>query len=84
MMTREEIHNRLEAIFQMVFEDDSIKIFDEMTAVDIDRWDSMEHINLIVACEREFNVKFAMAQIADLPNVGALEELIFSKVSRTR
>jgi acyl carrier protein len=41
----------------------------------------MMHINLIVACEREFKIKFAISEIADLPNVGALEALITRKTS---
>jgi acyl carrier protein len=74
------IHNRLQAVFQRVFDDDNLVIFPEMTANDVEEWDSMMHINLMVACEREFGVKFAIAEIAELPNVGALEALIISKL----
>lgn len=79
-MTTTEIHARLEAIFQGVFDDDSLHIYPEMTAADVEDWDSMQHINLIVACEKEFKVKFAMSEIHDLANVGELENLITRKV----
>jgi acyl carrier protein len=74
-------HNRLQTVFQTVFGDDNLTIFPEMTANDVEEWDSMMHINLIVACEREFRIKFAISEIADLPNVGALEALIARKIS---
>lgn len=73
-------HNRLQTVFQTVFDDDNLTIFPDMTANDVDGWDSMMHINLIVACEREFGVKFALSEIAELPNVGALEALIVQKL----
>lgn len=78
-MTREELHNRLENIFQGVFNDDTLHIHPAMTAAEVEDWDSMQHINLIVACEKEFKVKFAMSEIHDLANVGELEALIARK-----
>lgn len=76
-----DIHDRLQTVFQTVFDDDTLKIFSEMTANDVDEWDSMMHINLIVSCEREFGVKFALSEIADLQNVGELESLITRKLN---
>lgn len=75
-----DIHNRLETVFQNVFDDDSLHIHPEMTAADVEDWDSMQHINLIVACEKEFKVKFALSEISELKNVGELESLITRKV----
>lgn len=54
-MTREEAYRKLNDIFQDVFDDDSIIVEDGTTAADIEDWDSLEHINLIVAVERAFH-----------------------------
>ena len=81
MSSSTNIHDRLQMVFQTVFDDDSIALFPAMTANDIDEWDSMMHINLIVGCEREFGVKFALSEIADLQNVGELESLIIRKLN---
>lgn len=79
-MSTPEIHQRLETVFQNVFDDDSLHITPEMTAADVEDWDSMQHINLIVACEKEFKVKFGMSEIQELANVGELESLIAHKM----
>jgi acyl carrier protein len=75
------LHDRLQTVFQTVFDDDNLIIFPDMTANDVDGWDSMMHINLIVSCEKEFGVKFALSEIADLQNVGELESLITRKLN---
>ena len=81
MTTMDEIHGRLTTVFHNVFDDNSITIFDEMTAANIEDWDSMEHINLIVATEQAFGIKFALSEIGDLPHVGAFKDLIYRKVN---
>lgn len=53
-MTREEVFERLNKVFQEVFDDETIEVNDDTTSEDIDDWDSFEHINLIVAVEEEF------------------------------
>ena len=50
-MTREEIFHKLDEVFQDVFDDDEISVNEETTANDIEDWDSLEHINLVVAVE---------------------------------
>lgn len=79
--TREEITNKLTAIFQEVFDDDSIKIFDEMTSADIEDWDSFMQINLIVSIESEFKVQLNAADVGKLENVGEIIKLLESKTS---
>lgn len=71
-----EIRERLNKVFREVFNDDSIEIFDKMTARDIPDWDSLMHITLIVAIEKEFKVRFNAAQIGKLENVGEMVDLI--------
>ena len=57
-MKREEVFIILNKIFCEVFDDDNIKLTDLTTSDDIEDWDSLEQINLVVACEKEFNIKF--------------------------
>ena len=66
-------------IFRNVFDDEEIELHDETNAEDIEDWDSLEQINLIVAIENEFGMMFDMAEVADLANVGEMVDLILSK-----
>ena len=59
-MTREEIFKALDEVFEEVFDDDSIHVEEQTTAKDIEDWDSLEHINLVVAIEKRFSMKFTM------------------------
>ena len=56
-MTKEEIYNALDEVFQEVFDDDEIHVNEFTTADDIEDWDSLEHINLVVAVENKFGIK---------------------------
>lgn len=73
---REEITQKLTDIFRDVFDDDELEINDEMTAEDIDDWDSLMHITLIGTIEDEFGIKFAMKDVVGMKNVGALIDKI--------
>ncbi len=75
-MTREEIYVDLTEIFQDIFDDDTLEINDETTADDIEGWDSLEQINLLVAIEKQFNIKIGLADVSGLENVGAMVDLI--------
>ena len=79
-MTRADIYRKLDEVFQDVFDDESIHVSDETTANDIEDWDSLEHINLMVAVENAFGTKFNMGQIGSLKNVGEMVDLIEKKV----
>ncbi len=76
-----EIDTRLTGIFRDIFDDDSIELRPDMTAADIADWDSFNHINLIVATEAKFSVKFQTAEIESLKNVGHLKDLIAKKLA---
>ena len=78
-MTREYVYEKMNEIFRNVFDDEEIYLQDETNAEDIDDWDSLEQINLIVAIENEFGMMFDMAEVADLANVGEMVDLILSK-----
>ncbi|SEK43748.1 acyl carrier protein [Pseudobutyrivibrio ruminis] len=79
-MTREEVFATLTDIFRDVFDDDDIELTDATTADDIEDWDSLEQINLVVACEKKFNVKFDMKEIQSLKNVGEMVDTIVGKL----
>ena len=79
-MTREEAYIKLNEVFRDVFDDESIEVNDATTANDIEDWDSLEHINLVVAVEKSFGIKFNMGEVAKLKNVGEMTDLILSKI----
>lgn len=77
----------MQEIFRDVFDDDEIILTDDMTANDIVGWDSLMHINLIIAVEKRFGIKFATAEISGLKaedqNVGTFLQLLDSKVDNS-
>ena len=79
-MSRSEIYDRLTEIFRDFFDDDDIVINDETTSDDIEDWDSLEHINLIVAIEQEFEMKFSMGEVTGMKNVGAMVDIIQERI----
>ena len=80
-MTREEIYDKLNEVFQDVFDDEDITVNDSTVAADVDGWDSLEHINLIVAVERCFGIKFTMGETTGLKNVGEMVDKIIAHLS---
>jgi len=78
-MTKEEIYERLNTVFREVFDDDEIEVCETTTADDIEDWDSLEHINLVAAVEQEFGIKFTMAQVMGMKNVGEMVEVILGE-----
>jgi len=72
----ENINERLNEVFRTVFDDDSIIVNRETTADDIEDWDSLEHIRLIGAVEREFGVRFTMKEVSTMKNVGEMMDII--------
>ena len=79
-MDTKTIFVRLNKVFRDVFDDDSIKVTPKTTADDIDDWDSLEHITLIAAVEREFKMKFKMGEISSMKNVGEMAQIIAQRV----
>ncbi|MGB7769811.1 MAG: acyl carrier protein [Verrucomicrobiia bacterium] len=79
----EKLRNDVQQIFREVFGDDQLVLTDTMTAADIPGWDSLGHLNLIIAMEKRFGIKFATAEISRLKedgqNVGTLLALVGTK-----
>lgn len=76
----ELIQEKLSEVFCDVFEDDELVITPEMTADEVEDWDSLMHVNLMVAVEKRFGIRFSSSEIARLQNVGQLIALIHKKI----
>lgn len=81
-MTREEVYRKLNEVFQEVFDDESIIVRETTTSADIEDWDSLEHINLIVAVEKCFGIKFNMGEVTTMKNVGAMVDIILERTGK--
>ena len=78
-MTRENVYEKLNGVFRDVFDDEDITVNDATTADDIDDWDSLEHINLVVAVEKCFGIKFTMGEVTGMKNVGEMADIILGR-----
>ena len=72
---------KLNAIFCEVFDDEDISIQPAMTANDVDGWDSLSHVNLIVAIETKFGIRFSHKEVLTFKNVGDLLNCIERKLA---
>ncbi len=71
---------QLNRVFQQVFDDDELEITRETSAKDIEGWDSLMHVTLIVNVEKAFGVKFSSSEVAALKDVGDLIDLIDARL----
>jgi acyl carrier protein len=79
-MTRDKIKEDLNNIFRDIFEDAHINVTDETTAKEVERWDSVSHIDMICMVEDAFKVKLTTKEVSSLKNVGDLISVIERKV----
>ena len=84
MSIKIEIKKNLQEIFQDIFDDDTIELFDDMNANDIEDWDSLTHIQLIVQIEKSYGIKFTTGEVASAKNVGGFISLIQEKIDVNR
>jgi acyl carrier protein len=81
-----QLQSELQDVFRRVFDDDELVITESMSAADVDGWDSMAHINLIIAIEKRFEIKFTASEIAALgrrgQNVGSMLQILAVKTGR--
>ena len=80
-MSRKEVFEQVESIIRDVFDDETLEVSETTTAEDIEEWDSLTNINLIVSVEKKFNIKFQIDEIGEMENVGALSDLIIKKMA---
>lgn len=79
-MDETAIYARLNEIFREIFDDDDIVLTPATTAADIPEWDSFNHVNISVASEVAFGIKFKAAELEELKNVGELVRAIKTKL----
>lgn len=81
-MTRNDVFEKLNEVFQDVFDDENI-VIGENTAIDsgdIEDWDSLEHVNLVLAVEQYFGIKFNGGEVSSMKNVGTMVDVILKKL----
>ncbi len=81
-MVESDVYERMLPIFCDVFDDDSIVVTPKLQAADVDGWDSLAHIRLIVALEQEFGVKFTAAEASGFECVAEVVASILAKNGR--
>ena len=74
--------DKLTEVFREVFDDDTLVIHDEMTADDVDAWDSLSHVNLMIAIEIAFGIEFKQNEIQSFANMGELRQSIKEKLAQ--
>lgn len=79
-MNFEDLEHRLTIIFRDVLDNESIVLARETTAADIDAWDSLAQISLLVAIEKDFRIHFSLPEVESLRNVGDMMDLIVKKI----
>ncbi len=81
-MERNEIIEKLTVIFRSVFKNDGIVLRDDMTADDVDTWDSLTHMAMISEVEKCFSIKFKLKELNKLRQVGDLIAIVESKLQQ--
>jgi acyl carrier protein len=79
-MERIEIVSKLTSVFRTIFNDNTLILSDELTANDVDNWDSLSHMILITEIEKAFSIKFKLKDLNKMRNVGDMIEIIMLKL----
>ncbi|MCU4166222.1 acyl carrier protein [Carboxylicivirga caseinilyticus] len=79
-MDRSDVYEKLTGIFRKVLSNDSLEISDELTANDVENWDSLSHMLLITEVEETFSIKFRLKELNKMHNVGEMVDIIISKL----
>ncbi|MBT3728775.1 MAG: acyl carrier protein [Campylobacteraceae bacterium] len=79
-MTREEVFNGVQDIFRDIFDENELIISDTTSSDEIEDWDSLNHINLVSAIEKEFKIKFSLGELMTLKDVRAMVDLMLEKL----
>ncbi len=78
-MNERDVYEKLDEVFQDVFDDATIHVTADTTADDIEDWDSLEHITLIAAIEDAFDIKFRMNEVSTMKDVGEMVDIILER-----
>ncbi len=79
-MERKEVFEKLNGIFSDILDVEDVRLNEQTCADDIDEWDSLSHIQLIVAVEKEFGIKFSSREIMKWSNVGQMVDTILERI----
>jgi len=82
MTSVDEVWERVRSVIVDVFGDDDVVLGPETTADDVDGWDSVSNLEVMIALEREFGIRFSTGEMASIENVGQLVERIATHVAR--
>ena len=80
-MSQAEVMERLQKVFDGIFLED-VTVTPELTAKDVEEWDSLLHVSLILAIEQEFAIRFRVGEVEATQNVGQLADLILKRQSK--
>jgi acyl carrier protein len=80
-MTKHEIYTAIDPVFRELFDQYEGPLSDNLTAHDVEQWDSLGNVQLVVAIEQVCNIHFAPQEVSGLPNLGALVDLIATKTA---
>jgi acyl carrier protein len=80
MTAMDSLAERLTDVFREVFDDPNVELRDETVAADIEDWDSLNHVKLVVAIEERFGIKFSNREIGSWKNVGDIRRSLASKL----
>ena len=78
-MKRDEVFSGVQEIFRDIFDDTDLIINNLTNSEDIEDWDSLNHINLVSAIEKEFKIRFALGELIEIKDVGAMIDLMMSE-----
>ena len=78
-MEKDDVLSAVQDIFRDIFDIDDLIISNKTNSEDIEDWDSLNHINLVSAVEKEFNIKFALGELMEIKDVGAMVDLMIAK-----
>jgi len=82
-MDRESIIRELDPIFQDILDQPDLHLGPESNAATVDGWDSLAHVNLVMAIEQQMRIRFALGELQTLKNVGEMADLIIKKRQRS-
>jgi len=79
-MTRADIFSELTPVFRDVFNEPGLILTEDLTANDVDNWDSLSHMVMITEVEQRFNIKFKLRDINKMRNVGDLVTILSERI----
>ena len=78
-MERQAVYEKLTTVFRSVFDEDDLVLTPQMTADDVEGWDSLTHIRLVLAVSKAFGLKFSASEVGGFKNVGEFADVIAAK-----